>query len=184
MIPPLVIPLAWLIAMTMNYLDCVWQTKLQNQRHEALKMLNELEAREKKMTDVEIIRALECHQNTRPTCAECPLYMQPIDCLEQLQRSALVLIRRQQADIERLKKIQQRQADLIIEERGRRYELASKISVLKSEAIKEFAERLRDKACNHLVEYDEGGWSDKVSAVKIDEIDNLVKEMTGGEEVE
>jgi len=44
MIPPLAIPLAWLIAVTMNYLDCVWQTKLQNQRHEALKMLNELES--------------------------------------------------------------------------------------------------------------------------------------------
>lgn len=55
------------------------------------------------------------------------------------------------------------------------------VTKIKWETVREFAKRLRDKACNHLVEYDEGGWSDKVSAVKIDEIDDLVKEMTGGD---
>ena len=56
------------------------------------------------------------------------------------------------------------------------------LNKVKKQAIKEFAEKLKEKSCNHLVEYDEGGWSEKVSAVKVDEIDNLVKEMTGGED--
>lgn len=57
------------------------------------------------MDDTEIIKALECHQNTRPTCAECPFHTRPEDCLEQLQRSALVLIYRQQTEIENLKEV-------------------------------------------------------------------------------
>lgn len=57
------------------------------------------------MNDTEIIKALECHQNTRPTCAECPFHTRPEDCIEQLQRSTLVLIYRQQTEIENLKEV-------------------------------------------------------------------------------
>ena len=47
----------------------------------------------------------------------------------------------------------------------------------KSEAIKEFAERLKEKR-RKLTEYDEGGWDMDVYAVSVDDIDNLVEEMT------
>lgn len=50
------------------------------------------------------------------------------------------------------------------------------IEAVKSEAIREFAEKLKEHSCN-LTEYDEGGWSDTVSAVKVENIDRLLEEM-------
>ena len=50
------------------------------------------------------------------------------------------------------------------------------IETVKSEAVREFAEKLKEHSCN-LTEYDEGGWSDTVSAVKVEDIDRLVEEM-------
>jgi hypothetical protein len=50
------------------------------------------------------------------------------------------------------------------------------IEAVKFEAVKEFAEKLKEHSCN-LTEYDEGGWNDTVSAVKVEDIDRLVGEM-------
>lgn len=52
------------------------------------------------------------------------------------------------------------------------------IKTAKSEAIKEFAERLKAKTIS-FVEYDEYGWGERVTTVKTSSIDNLVKEMVG-----
>lgn len=56
-------------------------------------------------------------------------------------------------------------------------EWEGKYKIAKSEAIKEFAERLK-KNVRRFTEYDEGGWGCTVYVVKIEDIDNLVKEMT------
>lgn len=50
------------------------------------------------------------------------------------------------------------------------------LKTAKSEAVREFAEKLKEHSCN-LTEYDEGGWSDTVSAVKVEDIDRLFEEM-------
>lgn len=120
------------------------------------------------MTDIEIIKGLECCEYLR--CHDCPLDEYEY-CTDELIITAHYLTKSQQAEIERLNT----NMDSMVTEHERL------INNAKSEAIKEFAEKLKEKSCNHLVEYDEGGWSEKVSAVKVDKIDNLVKEMTGGE---
>jgi hypothetical protein len=97
------------------------------------------------MNDAEIIKALECCCTTKGGgCKECPLndYEDTDVCQLKVTTEAYKLIQRQQAEIEKLKKIQQRQADLILEERGRRYELSSRFTTAKSEAIREFAKEL------------------------------------------
>lgn len=138
------------------------------------------------MNDAEIIRALECHQNTRPTCAECPLYIrkQPIDCLEQLQRSALNLIRRQQADIEKLatQNVKLKKCFTIEFDDNKLKKIVKKtvdritidIKQAENEAIREFAEKLKEKF----------EIADVVVTVDSKDIDNLVEETIGGEEVE
>ena len=117
------------------------------------------------MTDNEIIKALECC--TGYNCENCKAlkyydYMHP----EALARASLDLINRQNAKIERLEKIRAKQANIIGEERGQKYELLNKICKAKSEAIKEFTERLKAKKCGLFNRID---------------IDNLVKEMTEAE---
>ena len=89
---------------------------------------------------------------------------------------------RQKAEIERLKKIQQTQADRIVEERGRRYEIASEMCIFrkrleteKAEAIKKFAERLKKKS--QLVT--PSVYAVPFRAIAVDDINNLVKETVG-----
>lgn len=135
------------------------------------------------MTDKEIIKALECcSSNLQSTCDNCPIhYRQSADCVAYLAKNALVLINRQKAEIEKLQKTQQVQANRIIEERGRKYELASTVSILnkqiktvKSEAINEFTEKLKEKAqLVELAHNHEYGF-----LLGDNDIDNLVKEMT------
>ena len=55
------------------------------------------------MTDNEIIKALECC-NTGNDCANCPLMRRTdINCGDTLKKEALDLIKRQQAEIEKVK---------------------------------------------------------------------------------
>lgn len=134
------------------------------------------------MTDNEIIKALECCTSS---CREikCNSCLAFVDCRCTLKPKMLLdLINRQKAEIERLKKIQQVQADRIVEERGRRYELANTLSkeikTAKSEAIKIFAEKLKESAFDVDVSFGYGKECyDK--AVAVIEIDNLVKERVG-----
>ena len=83
-------------------------------------------------------------------------------------------IKAQSAEIERLEKARQKQAQFLGEERGQKYELINKITKAKSEAIKEFAERLTDKADLIKVNAFDSKW-----AISQDDIDNLLKEMVG-----
>ena len=111
-----------------------------------------------KLTDNEIKKALECCSNAEP-CENCP-YQKQCDETD-LAEIALDLINRQQAEIERLQKENNQFSDI-----GKMY------SEIKSEAIKEFAEKLKEQA--YLTDH-------KVYAVLRDDIDNLVKEMVGEE---
>ena len=135
------------------------------------------------MTDNEIIKALECC--IKNTCSECPFYKNwsthrcgelrnlTLDLIKQLKerdkkneniiRYADKTIEKQQADIESaIKTID----GLMVGQKT----LIEEAKKAKSEAIKEFAERLKRW----------GQYSDDFNcwAVAVPEIDNLVKEMT------
>ena len=57
-----------------------------------------------KLTDNEIVKALECCKNDGIICFECP-YKKPNGCMEKLSADVLDLINRLQAEIERLKEM-------------------------------------------------------------------------------
>lgn len=134
------------------------------------------------MTDAEIIKALEVCVGIHNDCEDCPLleHSQATDeCMTELMSNALDLINRQKADIEKLKKGWK--ADVI------------ETKNTKAEAIKEFAERLKEQAKNMeykanttrktmpIVEVkDHVHWV--LHEVIIETIDNLVKEMAGDTE--
>ena len=130
------------------------------------------------MTDNEIIKALECCVNNGyPTgCQDCPYRGE--DCNETLDADALDLINRQKAEIERLKNglaISQKETKrILVTKGGRGY------GKTRAEAIKEFAERLKEKR-RRIADYDEAGFSCQIFVVEEDYIDNLVKEMVGGD---
>lgn len=117
---------------------------------------------EHKFTDEEIIKALECCMRGNHCEGYCPYddeYDDFEECTSKLTKDALDLINRQKAELEDLREI-------VFTDR------TEAIKKLKSEAIKEFAERLKE----HYVK-PEFPWDD----FYVDEgvVDNLVKEMTG-----
>ena len=116
------------------------------------------------MTDAEIIKALECIASKENVlCDSCPnKKFHLLECHRQGAKNALDLINRQKAEIERLKKGWK--ADVIETENT------------KAEAVKEFAERLKEEACGNDL-YDRSGRP--VKAVTIADVDNVKKEMWG-----
>lgn len=121
-----------------------------------------------KMTEEQIIKALKCC--SKPYCNDnkCPLHRNTIntkDCITQMSVNALDLINRQKANAEGLINAVKF--------------LNEKLSYAKAEAVKEFADRLKEELNN-------------VAKIKIDDydyfcvglgfIDNLVKEMVGDTE--
>jgi hypothetical protein len=108
------------------------------------------------MTDTEIIKALECcRTNIVADCKRCNLRLEDGTtrpyCTTILIGNALDLINRQKAEIERLK----------IEKDN----LIRTYAECQAEAVKEFAERLKDVV----------GWIE----ITVDDIDNLLKETVG-----
>lgn len=118
------------------------------------------------MTDEQIIKALSCC-DCREWCAECPLKDNDY-CKDVFSHQAVDLINRKDAQIKKLEKIRQKQALFLEEERGQKYELYNVIKKTKSEAIKEFAERLKKE-----VLIDRG-----YEILQLGTIEYLVKEMT------
>lgn len=156
------------------------------------------------MTDNEIIKALECCP-AHIKCEECPM-KQKHNCMSKLNKDALDLINRQKAEIERLQKnceeLIYKIEYLLCHATGNKfskytYTIQEMLSFVddyiqdccdeaieetkanvKSEAIKEFAERLKDEMrleddcrydCMNCL-YECKGY--------VPIIDNLVKEMT------
>ena len=94
---------------------------------------------ENKMTDNEIIKALEfCAEHVR-NCAECPLNVTSLDhCSTRLAQNVLNLINRQKAEIERLDALN---TDVF----AGKVILQIKLENAKAEAIKEFQNTSRNR---------------------------------------
>ena len=139
------------------------------------------------MTDKEIIKALECCRTATCISNNCP-YEEMHDipsCFTELSKDALDLINRQQAENQNLKghleqlKLRYDNAQAEIERLESKKEvlidnyqnLIDRYIEAKAEAIKEFAERLKE----HLKGY---GGLYCVTTMNA-HIDNLVKEMVG-----
>lgn len=126
------------------------------------------------MTDNEIIKALECCGDPYSLCVECPI-KNDRRCNERLANYALDIINRQQADIDRLNSANDEkfsQWNILAEKTKQHYaDLYNEAKdILKSEAVKEFAERLKEMETQGFWETD--------GYVGVDQINNLVKEMT------
>ena len=134
---------------------------------------------DKKLTDNEIKKALECCVKNKG-CDDCPLYAKE-SCFVVEGKAILDLLNRQKAEIERLNgecancpmlEAKRKKESCLIEQikdwQKGYCELKQKLKTTKSEAIKEFAERLKEKADKYGLKY----WA------TIEDIDNLVKEMT------
>ena len=121
------------------------------------------------MTDNDIIKALECcTDESYENCNECPYSIDAERCERmKLLEDILDLINHQKAEIERLKKEIQTTKDAYIM-------LQTKNEIIKSETVKEFAERLKEKSFKTIRNY---GLTKDV--VEVCDIDNLVKEMVG-----
>ena len=126
------------------------------------------------MTDNEIIKYLE---QTIDKYNKNEIFVDNI----RLDKLSLDLIKRQQAEIERLRSVQLVQANRIAKLRSTKFEqinviqnLKQQLITSKSEAVKEFAERLKK------VWFDNGYESPDVDFE--DFVDNLVKEMVGDTE--
>lgn len=125
------------------------------------------------MTDEQIVKALECCGNMNECKKECPLDdLGGIDkCIHTLMLNALDLIKRQQAEIEKLNKVKVFNFTVSGTEEIIPI-LFNHEKEMKNEAVKEFAERLKDKSEHFDLE--------KENFVSETNIDNLVKEMTKG----
>ena len=130
------------------------------------------------MTDNEIIKAYErCFTLgfDESTCYECPFYTATAKCTEDLRDSALNLINRQKAEIEELRErisYLEKSIDCSRKEYNR---LLQKLQQAKSEALKEFAERLKSISIGLEIGDDK---KIKVMAVSTIAIDKIAKEMT------
>lgn len=120
------------------------------------------------MTDNEIIKILECCANA--DCKSCPCNIDNHHCKDIGSQEILDLINRQKAEIDKLKS---RNNFLEIEYKNQSNLFWERVEGAKSEAISEFAERLKKKTypfpCAIGVE----------NAVTIRAINDLVEEMAG-----
>lgn len=125
------------------------------------------------MSDEDIKKALKYCFNGE--CEFCPYRGDKFFCFDKVKEEALDLINRQQAEIERLNSLY---VSLGTDSLGNDvdvklkyiYELETKLEAFKSEAIKEFAERLKKEAVTKC------DWD---NCVDIEDIDRLVAEMVG-----
>ena len=138
------------------------------------------------MNDADIIKALECCF-TLGRCEDCPMYadgwfsQSRNACRAKLMGDSLDLINRQKEEIERLQGYNE---NLLTANTA----LSNEILDIKSESIKEFAERLRNKFFNYYDGLTENTSKSchngdslmfyEVADMIVDCIDNLVKEMT------
>lgn len=137
---------------------------------------------DKKFTDEEIIKALECciSTTTEEACAGCPFNKQKLCDKDQwaLERYALDLINRQKAEIEKMKECPK----CVYEYDGEVTEYCVQgpcpnfktVEQIKTEAYKEFAARLK----SYLLLNEKGS---TISVISFENIDNLLKEMVDEE---
>ena len=131
------------------------------------------------MTDEQIIKALECcstdvQENPCPKCA----FYNKHRCSTLMLNAASDIINRQKVKIKSLKQIINEQDKEVLKLQNRiifwRKNLNYQPEKIKSEAIKEFAERVKKHSFVDNLSLD------GKETVYVDDIDNLVKEMTEG----
>lgn len=126
------------------------------------------------LTDKEIIKALECHikrrcwNNCPNSTEERQLLRKP--CSQMIAEDALDLIKRQQAEIERLTDYNE---NLLSANTALSCDLIDDVKRARAEAIKEFAERLNAEM---FYKCGDTNYTETCEARRL--IDNLVKEMT------
>lgn len=128
---------------------------------------------DKKFTDEEIKSSLEVIATTR-NCNECKIRnckWGTCNCSQITANAALDLIKRQRAEIERLEKARQKQAYLLCNLKGQKYELMNRISVIKNEAYKKFAEMIKDKWFDNRYDSPDIDFDDFIN--------NVLKELVG-----
>ena len=116
------------------------------------------------MTDNEIVKALKYCKEHKGMCTDDCIYRAVYrgGCLPMLQKDVINLINRQKAEIEKYKSGMIANAEVV-------KTLTNELKTAKSEAIKEFAERLKERYEKHIL---------CSTNILNNEIDNLVKEMT------
>lgn len=122
------------------------------------------------MTDEQIIKALDCcHSELGNMCSICPLFDPDNDyCEDELHKNTLALINSQKARIKELEEKTSYLEESIDYSRKEYNSLLQKLQQAKSEAIKEFAEKLKKRF------YLSAGRC----VVDVYHIDSLVREMT------
>ena len=130
------------------------------------------------MTDKDIIKALECC-GIKTDCKGCYFDTHESEdiCAREIVKNAFDLINHQKEEIEFLRKTigknDKKALDVTLEE----------IEKSRVEAIKEFAERLKQTITNEInTYYNSNGGGYYLAEDTIEDIDNLVKEMTGNAE--
>ena len=127
---------------------------------------------DKKYTDKDIISSLQVIATTC-NCNECKIRSGKwgtCNCSETTANAALDLINRQKSEIEGLKKKVEELSEVLSDS------IRIRCKEVQSEAIKEFAERLKEKSFKTIRNY---GLTKDV--VEVCDIDNLIKEMVGEE---
>lgn len=138
----------------------------------------------KRYTDEEILKALECCLCDNSECLQCDnkelckierdeLAVKTLDLIN----SKVEEIDRLKAEIERIQKARLKQAQFLAEQKMQKYELMSKLSQAKVKAYKEFAEKLKKKCYEDFEEIDEM----LAPYVTEDNIDEVLKEIVGEE---
>lgn len=130
-------------------------------------------------SDEEIIKALEICENRNIGCEGCP-YIDDDSCFINIYLDALNLIKKQQAEIERINA----ENMLTISERNAFrtsfYAMSKQLKHAKSEAVIEFVEELKKKASTTSI-YDSANGCERIISYQFapETIDNIVKEMGG-----
>ena len=134
------------------------------------------------MTDNEIIKALECCSYDNYQCDNCPYAYKTCT----VYKDSLDLINRQKAEIERLRE----ETAELIDDRYATQLLCHLIKKeddtrnVRSDAIKEFAERLKNKIKTECNPYGKPTFDYDTSIAIMRYIDNPVKEMAGDNNAE
>lgn len=106
------------------------------------------------MSDNDVVKALEyCAEGGY--CGDCGYDIKSAKCIAKIMKDSIDLIIRQKAEIERLN--------------YESLQMVASIKNLRAEAVKEFAERLKETKFKHGNDF----------MVYADNIDTLVKEMVG-----
>lgn len=121
------------------------------------------------MTKEQVKKALECCTSRENKCSKCP-YQRPFGCMKMgMIQDALRLINEQEAVIERLKAYNDKLSQGIYYGNGEH--LCNSLNQVKKQAVKEFAEKLKQKYAQSCSEY-----YPELIMLTSEQLDGLLKE--------